>query len=72
MGYLDKNSAYIIGLWHGTIPEIVPVRPEATYMIWLDCRKLGMSGKRAWEFLVNKAKGRTDEGSSSDPEAKDL
>jgi len=67
MEYLDRNSAYIIDYCREHIPEIIPVRPEATYMIWLDCRKLGMSGKELGEFFVSKAGVGLSEGSSFGP-----
>jgi cystathionine beta-lyase len=49
------------------IPEILPVRPEATYMIWLDCRRLGMTGKELQKFFVNKAEVGMNEGSTFGP-----
>ena len=49
------------------IPEIIPVKPEATYMIWLDCRKLGMTGKELQDFFVNKAGVGMNEGSTFGP-----
>jgi len=67
MEYLDRNSAYIIDYCREQIPEIIPVRPEATYMIWLDCRKLVMSGKELGEFFVSKAGVGLSEGSSFGP-----
>ena len=67
MEYLGRNSAYIIDYCREQIPEIIPVKPEATYMIWLDCRKLGMSGKELGEFFVSKAKVGLSEGSSFGP-----
>ena len=49
------------------IPEIIPVKPEATYMIWLDCRKFGMTGKELQNFFVNKAGIGMNEGSTFGP-----
>ena len=49
------------------IPEIIPFRPEATYLIWLDCRKLGMKGKDLEEFFVRKAGVGLNEGSAFGP-----
>jgi cystathionine beta-lyase len=49
------------------IPEIVPVKPEGTYMIWLDCRKLGMTGEELQDFFVHKAKVGLNEGSTFGP-----
>jgi cystathionine beta-lyase len=46
------------------IPEILPVQPEATYMIWLDCRKFGMTGKELHNFFVTRAHVGMNEGSA--------
>jgi cysteine-S-conjugate beta-lyase len=67
MDYLNQNVDYVINYCREMIPEIVPVQPEATYMIWLDCRKLGMSGKELQEFFVRKAKVGLNEGSTFGP-----
>jgi|WetSurSiteA1Bulk_404760.scaffolds.fasta_scaffold01300_5 cysteine-S-conjugate beta-lyase len=67
MDYLNQNVDYVINYCRQMIPEIVPVQPEATYMIWLDCRKLGMSGKELQEFFVRKAKVGMNEGSTFGP-----
>jgi cystathionine beta-lyase len=67
MIYINQNADYVINYCSTLIPEILPVRPEATYMIWLDCRKLGMTGKELQEFFVEKAKVGMNEGSSFGP-----
>lgn len=67
MIYINQNAEYVINYCRTLIPEILPVRPEATYMIWLDCRKLGMTGKELQEFFVEKAKVGMNEGSSFGP-----
>ena len=67
MDYLNQNADYVIDYCRANIPEIVPVRPEATYMIWLDCRKLGMTGEELQNFFVNKAKVGMNEGSTFGP-----
>lgn len=65
--YLNRNAAYVIDFCREFIPEIIPVKPEATYMIWLDCRKLGMPGKKLGEFFISKARVGMNEGSSFGP-----
>jgi cysteine-S-conjugate beta-lyase len=67
LDYLNQNVDYVINYCREMIPEIIPVQPEATYMIWLDCRKLGMSGKELQEFFVRKAKVGMNEGSTFGP-----
>lgn len=65
--YLDQNALYVTDFCRTNIPEIVPVKPEATYMIWLDCRKLGMPGEELQDFYVYKAKVGLNEGSTFGP-----
>jgi len=61
--YVDNNIEYVKDYCAKMIPEIIPVQPEATYMIWLDCRKFGMSGKELQNFFVHKAGIGMNEGS---------
>jgi cystathionine beta-lyase len=65
--YIDTNIGFVKDYCERMIPEIIPVRPEATYMIWLDCRKLGMSGKELQNFFVHKAGIGMNEGSIFGP-----
>ncbi|MDX9810868.1 MAG: PatB family C-S lyase [Bacteroidales bacterium] len=46
---------------------IKPVSPEATYMIWLDCRAMGMNGKELSDFFVREAAVGMNEGSAFGP-----
>jgi len=65
--YIKGNVEYVIGFCRELIPEIIPVQPEATYMIWLDCRKLDMTGKKLQDFFVKKAGVGMNEGSAFGP-----
>jgi cysteine-S-conjugate beta-lyase len=65
--YLNTNVEYVIGFCMERIPEIIPLRTEATYMIWIDCRKMGMTGKELQNFFVTKAGVGMNEGSTFGP-----
>jgi cystathionine beta-lyase len=65
--YLNCNAFYVMKYCKDHIPEIIPVQPEATYMIWLDCRKLLMNGKELQDFFVHKAGVGLNDGSSFGP-----
>lgn len=67
LDYIDHNVEFVLDYCKKRIPEIVPAQPEATYMIWLDCRKFGMTGKKLQEFFVNSAGIGMNEGSSFGP-----
>jgi cysteine-S-conjugate beta-lyase len=64
LDYIDHNVEFVKDYCREMIPEIVPVQPEATYMIWLDCRKFGMNGKELQNFFVSKAGVGMNEGST--------
>ena len=64
MEYINENVNYVLEFCRRNIPEITPVRPEATYMIWLDCRKLGITGKELHDFFVHRAGVGLNEGST--------
>ncbi len=67
MDYLEGNLDIVCsGL--ETIPGIRMIRPEGTYLLWLDCRELGMSQKELNAFFVDKAKLGFNSGTSFGPE----
>jgi cystathionine beta-lyase len=67
LDYIDINIDYADDYFRKMIPEIIPVKPEATYMIWLDCRKFGMKGKELRDFFVKNAGIGMNEGASFGP-----
>lgn len=67
LDYIDDNIEFADEYCRKMIPEIIPVKPEATYMIWLDCRKFGMTGKELKDFFVKSAGVGMNEGSSFGP-----
>jgi cystathionine beta-lyase len=65
--YLSTNVSYVMDYCGLRMPEIIPLRTEATYMIWLDCRSLNMTGKELQNFFVTKAGVGMNEGSTFGP-----
>lgn len=65
--YIRGNVEAVISYCSEHIPVIRPVVPEATYMIWLDCRQMGMSGKDLNRFFIEKAGVGMNEGSLFGP-----
>jgi len=39
---LDRNRGLLASLVDTHLPQVTLVRPEATYLAWLDCRRLGL------------------------------
>ncbi len=67
LDYIDGNIEYVNEYCIKMIPEIVPAKTEATYMIWLDCKKFCMTGKELMNFFVNSAGVGMNEGSTFGP-----
>ncbi len=60
--YLKENLKFLIKYFEENIPEVKVIKPEGTYLVWLDFRALGMSGEELSKFLVEKAKVGLDDG----------
>ena len=52
--YLDGNRRLLGDLLAEQLPEIRYRPPEGTYLAWLDCRELGLSGS-VGEFFLEQA-----------------
>ncbi len=65
--YIRGNVDLVVSFCQEYIPSIKPVKPEATYMIWLDCRALGLDGRNLQRFFVEKAGVGLNEGSAFGP-----
>ena len=54
--YLEDNIMFVHNYLKDNIPKIKSNIPQATYLIWLDCRELGLNQKELEEFMLKKAK----------------
>lgn len=55
LDYVQANINYVIDYLKNNIPEIVPMKPEASFLLWLDCEKLGMETDDLHAFFSLKA-----------------
>ncbi len=62
LDYLQGNLEFLTGYIERNIPEIKVIQPEGTYLIWLDCRALGMNDTELKDFLVKQAKVWLNDG----------
>lgn len=62
MDYLSDNLEFLSEYINNSIPEIKVIKPEGTYLVWLDCRNLGMNKKELHDFMLDKAKVWFDDG----------
>lgn len=60
--YLDGNFTFIKDYCEANIPKIKPTVPDATYLVWLDCRGLGMGNEELRRFMIEDAGLGLNEG----------
>ena len=53
--YIEGNIEFTIEYCKQHIPQIVAVRPEASFLVWLDCRGLGLTHDKVIELFTQKA-----------------
>ena len=67
MVYLEDNLKFMTDFFEKFIPRIKVIKPQATYLIWLDCRALGLAPKELGTFLLETAKVALNNGDSFGP-----
>ena len=60
--YLSDNFDFVVDYCKKYIPRIKTYAPDATYLMWLDCRDLHMSNEELRSFMIEKAKLGLNEG----------
>ena len=60
--YISGNFDYIKEYCDKYIPKIKPSVPDAIYLVWLDCRELGMDNEQLRSFMIEKAGLGLNEG----------
>lgn len=54
-GVYTRKYRFCRRIFEKHAPKIKAIRPEASYLVWLDCRELELSQKDLNEFFVDKA-----------------
>ena len=55
LDYVQGNIDYVIDYCREHIPAIKPLRPQASFLVWLDCRGLGLDHDALIDLFVGKA-----------------
>ncbi|MBD5311286.1 MAG: putative C-S lyase [Bacteroides sp.] len=53
--YIEDNIRYVEDYCSRYIPEIKPLRPQASFLVWMDCRELGLDHDGLNALFVDKA-----------------
>lgn len=65
---LDLNKQYVINKIHNET-NLRVIDSEGTYLLWIDCRKLGLNSTELHKFMIEKAKIGLNQGISYGDEA---
>jgi cystathionine beta-lyase len=60
--YLQGNLDFTLGYFDREIPRIKVIRPQGTYLLWLDCRALGLDDMALRDFMRMRARVGLDDG----------
>jgi len=55
MDYLARNVETLEKFVSENLPQIKVIRPESTFLVWLDCTEMGLNDKDLNEFFLHKA-----------------
>ncbi|MCM3600569.1 pyridoxal phosphate-dependent aminotransferase [Robertmurraya korlensis] len=56
LAYMAENIRYVQEFLEAELPQIKMMQPEGTYLIWMDCRGLGLSDDDLKKALIEKGK----------------
>lgn len=67
LSYVEENVSFVCDYLRDHVPGIVAVRPQASFLIWLDCRGLGLAQDALIDLFVNRARLALNDGVAFGP-----
>lgn len=65
--YVEGNIDFVMDYCKKYLPAVKPLRPQASFLIWLDCRALKLNHDRLLHLFVNKARLALNDGEMFGP-----
>lgn len=65
--YVEGNVDFVVDYCARLMPGIKPLRPEASFLVWLDCRDLGLGQPELVELFVDGARVALNDGAMFGP-----
>lgn len=63
LDHIEDNMEYAVEYIQKEIPGVDASKPEGTYLLWIDCRKLGLGEEELKRLLLHKGKLALESGS---------
>ncbi len=67
LSYVEGNVRFVEDFCCEHIPAVKPLRPEASFLVWLDCRALGLSHDGLVDLFVKRARLALNDGAMFGP-----
>lgn len=65
--YVQNNLDFVVAFLSEHIPQIKPMIPQASFLVWLDCTQMGMTTNELQNFMVKKAGLGLNKGTTFGP-----
>ena len=65
--YVEENVCFVEDYCRQHLPAIVPVRPEASFLVWLNCKGLGLNHDQLINLFTEKAHLALNDGEMFGP-----
>lgn len=66
--YVENNMRFIANFCRENIPQVTLVKPQGTYLAWLDFTQIGLTQSQLTDLIINKCQIALDEGYFFGPE----
>ena len=60
--YVEGNIDFVISWLKENLPQVRALRPQASFLVWLDCRGLGLDHDALIDLFVNRARLALNDG----------
>ena len=67
LDYIEGNIDWLCDFCAANMPQIKPLKPQASFLVWLDCRALGLAHDGLVDLFVNKARLALNDGETFNP-----
>jgi len=65
--HLEKNYHYLVKFLKESIPQVIPSKLEATYLVWLNFKKLNLNDEELKNFIIKDSKLGLNDGTMFGP-----
>ncbi len=65
--YIEGNALFVEEFCRQNMPQIKPLRPQASFLVWLNCRDLNLSHEQLLDLFIDKAHLALNDGEMFGP-----